>query len=184
MKLRVVIALTVTVVLLPLTAHASIGWGETGRDPADLGCPDDGEPPCLGFDIRSTSLRIVGVDGGRRYLTITLRSYDRPLRGWLSGITIDASGGPKPDRRAFLSNPLGASMPQTVRCGIKTADPESKWREGDYRVRRKGTVASCRVPLRWVAPTKRPIRWHVRTDWVFPEPFSLLDRAPDHGWYP
>ena len=35
MKLRVVIALTVTVVLLPLTAHASIGWGETGRDLVD-----------------------------------------------------------------------------------------------------------------------------------------------------
>lgn len=86
---------------------------------------------------------------------------------------------------AFLNYPLGAVMAQGERCGIKRAEPDSESRRGVYRTRRNGEVATCRFPLEWLAPTKRPIRWHVTTDWMFPEPASMIDRAPGgHGWYP
>jgi hypothetical protein len=184
MTIRVVGVLAMLFGLLPSTALAEVEWVESGTDPLDVPCVAPGEGRCTGFDVRSTTVRIFRTDEGRRFLTITLRAHQRPFDAWMSGVAIDTRGGRKADRIAFLNLPLGAVMPQFERCGIKRAEPDAEPRQGVYRVRRHGEVATCRFPLGWLAPTKRPVRWHVTTNWMFPEPASMIDRAPDRGWYP
>ncbi len=184
MRLRVTVALVgILVMLLPAAAQAEVGWVRRGTDPSDIGCLAIGGDPCLGFDVRTSILRIVR-DHGRSFLTVTLRT-DMPVReGWKSGVALDTRGGKGTDHRAFLSNPIGSQMPLSSRCGVRGSRPHSALREGVYRIRRQGTIATCRFPLRWFAPLRLPIRWRVATDWSFPEPAPLFDRAPDRGWYP
>ena len=190
MTLRVFVVLAATVAtLLPSAAVADVGWVRSGTDPPDIEwCvepPDPEERHCTGFDVRSSTVRIFRSDGGRRFLRITLRAHSRPFGAWMSGVALDTRGGGRVDRIAYLNYPLGAFMPTFRRCGIRRAEPDSESRRGVYRTRSHGEVATCRFPLEWLAPTKRPIRWHVSTNWMFPEPVSMVDRAPGaHGWYP
>ncbi len=184
---RSVVTLAVMLfMVLASTARADVLWIGAGTDPSDIAfCGSaDKTPPCLGFDIRSTAVRIVRADNGRRYLIVSLRSYTRPNNGWKSMVWLDTRGDRRADRRVFLNNPLYAAMPQPLRCAVNLAERGSKWRGGIYRVRTHGKVASCRFPVWRFAPHKRPIRWHVTTNYLFPEPFRTLDLAPDLGWYP
>jgi hypothetical protein len=171
--------------LLAPNARADILWMRRGTDPLDVPCLQG--PQCLGFDVQSTALRIVRVDDGRR-LIVRLRSYERNdlNEDWKSLVALDTRAGLKEDRLVFLNIPLGAKQPGVHSgCGVRRpAQPGSEWRMGVYRLHQNGKVATCRLPLRWFAPDKRPIRWHVTTDNMFPEPASLIDHAPDHGWYP
>jgi hypothetical protein len=169
--------------LLAPNARADILWTRRGMDPLDVPCIQGQQ--CLGFDVRSTAVRIVRGDDGRR-LIVRLRSYERSNENWKSVVALDTRAGPREDRLVFLNIPLGAKQPGVHSgCGVRRpAQPGSEWRMGVYRLHQNGRVATCRLPLRWFAPDKRPIRWHVTTDYMFPEPYSLTDHAPDHGWYP
>jgi hypothetical protein len=51
-----------------------------------------------------------------------------------------------------------------------------------YRHYNHGSVATCRLPLRWVGPT-RHVRWHIWTDDLFPQPYRTRDVAPDGRWW-
>lgn len=180
----IVAAAIIVLGLLPSTASAEVRWLRREFDPRDL--PSCG-PDCLpvpGWDVRSVTLRIRLADNGRRYLTITLRSYD-PQGGFASGIALDTKGGPRADFRAYLDQARTADElpagPGRARCGVRPARPESDIRRGAFRHFNDGSVATCRLPLRWVEPT-RSIRWHVWTRDLFPQPWPTLDRAPDRGW--
>jgi hypothetical protein len=177
-------ALVTIALVLPGTAAADVRWARRGTDPSDITCAPVTGDPCLGFDVASTSVRITRRHDGRRWIVLVLRAHSRPLDGWTSRIALDTRGGTHLDHRAFLNNPLNAAQPQRKRCEIRRAAPDGENRRGRYTVRRQGRIAKCRFPLRWVAPDKRPIRWHVTTDWIFPEVIRTRDRAPNHGWYP
>jgi hypothetical protein len=180
-RLRTIVALVaILVTVLPSPARAAVEWVRRGTDPADVNCGYKGV--CTGFDVLSSTVRILRTDEGRRFLTITLRARVSP-GDWKSGIALDTRGNRRADRFAFLGNPLGAPMPQGNRCGVKRAGSDSEPRRGAYSVRRLRKVQSCRFPLQWFAPTK-PIRWRVITEYHHPEPYSTIDRAPDRGWYP
>ena len=185
MTLRAIMAVAAMVAtLLPSTALADVDWVRSGTDPSDVPCVEPDDRRCTGFDVRTSTVRIFQSDEGRRFLTITLRAYSRPFDAWMSGVALDTRGGGRVDRIAFLNYPLGAPMPTFTRCGIKRAEPDSEPRQGVYQKRRHGEVATCRFPLKWLAPTKRPIRWYVISNWMFPEPTSMKDRAPNHDWFP
>ena len=189
MTLRAIMAMAAMLAtLLPSAAKADVEWVRSGTDPPDIRwCVHPVDPEvrrCTGFDVGSSTVRIFRTDEGRRFLTITLRAHFRPFGAWMSGVALDTRGGGRVDRIAFLNYPLGAPMPTFTRCGIKRAEPDSEPRKGVYLKRRHWEVATCRFPLKWLAPTKRPIRWAVITDWMFPEPASMKDRAPNQGWYP
>lgn len=168
----------------PLDRPGGCRVGRSRKRPVRCAMCGTGRRRCTGFDVRSSTVRIFRTDEGRRFLTITLRAHSRPFDAWMSGVALDTRGDGRVDRIAFLNYPLGAVMPQGERCGIKRAEPDSEPREGVYLTRRHGEVATCRFPLEWLVPTKRPISWHVTTNWMFPEPASMIDRAPGRGWYP
>jgi len=172
--------------LLPTTASAELRWVGREVDARDLtiipGCP--ATSPCYGWDIRSVTLKIRDARNGRRYLTITLRSFT-PQGGFASGVALDTRGGPRADYRAYLDQARTAEEtaggPGPARCGVRAARPDSNIRHGSFGRFRKGSVATCRLPLRWVTPT-HSIRWHVWTEDLFPQPFPTLDRSPESGW--
>jgi hypothetical protein len=167
-------------------ASAEPRWVAREVDARDItrtpGCPD--ASPCYGWDIRTVTLKIWVAHDGRSYLTITLRSFS-PQGGFASGVALDSRGGPRADYRAYLNQPRRAEEmpmgPGHSRCGVRVARPESTIRHGSFRRLHDGSVATCRLPLRWVKPT-RSIRWRVWTDDLFPQPFPTLDRSPDSGW--
>jgi len=169
--------------LFPSTASAHELWKRSAIDPKELGTCDPSSP-CLGWDMRSVTLRIRVGDNGLRYLTITLRSY-YPQGGFASGFALDAKGDGKADYRGFLDQARLADEtvagPGRSRCAVRLARPDSRFHFGAYRTLKHGSVATCRLPLHWVQHT-RSIRWRIWTKDLFPQPGPTLDRAPDHGW--
>lgn len=51
------------------------------------------------------------------------------------------------------------------------------------RVRMRGRYAACIVPLRWLHPGGKRIRWRLLSQTREGGSAYHLDRAPDHGWY-
>ena len=174
--------------LSPSTASAELRWLGREIDARELpiipGCPDTA--PCYGFDIRTVTLKIRDADNGRAYLVITLRSFTPHGGGFASGVALDTRGGPRADFRGYLDQARRAedtpAGPGRSRCGVRAAHPDSNIRLGAFKRLKQGSVATCRLPLGWVRPT-RSIRWHVWTDDLFPQPYRTLDVSPDRGWW-
>lgn len=180
MRRSVAVVAGVTLLLcLPSLAAADTLWKQSRTDAMELGvCPGE---PCYGFDMQSATVRIRLSDHGRRYFTITLRSFwvEHSLQ---SGFALDTKGGARADFRGYLDSAKGMSMGSyPASCGVRVARPDSRVRPGKYRTLDHGSVVTCRLPLSWIARTK-PIRWRVWTNDIFPQPYSMLDRVPDHGW--
>lgn len=175
---------TVVLGLSPSAASAELRWLGRETDAVDEPNCDPSSAPCLGWDIRTVTVKIRDADNGRAYLTITLRSYTAQ-GGFASGVALDTRGGPRADYRGYLDQARLAEEtiggPGRARCGFRAARPDSHIRLGAFRHFNEGSVATCRVPLRWVRPT-RSIRWRVWTEDLFPQPAPTLDRSPDSGW--
>jgi hypothetical protein len=175
----------VTLGLFPSTASAQPRWLARTFDTVDEPNCDPSVAPCLGWDIRTVTVKIRDADNGRAYLTLTLRSYTAQ-GGFASGIALDTRGGPRADYREYLDQARLAEEtiggPGRARCGVRPARPDSHIWLGAFRRFNDGSVATCRVPLRWVKPT-RSIRWHVWTEDLFPQPYKTLDVSPDRGWW-
>jgi hypothetical protein len=171
--------------LFPSTASAELRWRVREYDSIDEPHCDPDLAPCLGWDIRTVTVKIRDADNGRAYLVITLRSYTAQ-GGFASGVALDTKGSPRADYRAYLDQARLAEQtrggPGRARCGVRLARPDSHIRLGAFRRFNEGSVATCRVPLGWVKPT-RSIRWHVWTEDLFPQPYKTLDVSPDHGWW-
>jgi hypothetical protein len=171
--------------LFPSAASAELRWRGRTFDARELptipGCP--ATSPCYGFDIRTVTVKIRDADNGRAYLTITLRSFT-PHGGFASGVALDTRHGPRADFRAYLDQARLAEQtlrgPGPARCGVRGAHPDSHIRLGVFRKPKQGSVATCRLPLRWVRPT-HSIRWRVWTEDLFPQPYSTHDVSPDRS---
>lgn len=141
---------TVVLGLSPSAASAELRWLGRETDTVDEPNCDPSSAPCLGWDIRTVTVKIRDADNGRAYLTITLRSYTAQ-GGFASGVALDTRGGPRADYRGYLDQARLAEEtiggPGRARCGFRAARPDSHIRLGAFRHFNEGSVATCRVPL-------------------------------------
>ncbi|MGH2629763.1 MAG: hypothetical protein ACRDHI_04285 [Actinomycetota bacterium] len=150
-------------VLGVVPAEAVVLDRDTGFDARDM---DPQEP-----DIASTT-RKLSTHQGRRVLAIIVRFYDRDA-GWPLRVHLDATGGRRVDH---VMNAFGEE------CFV--------WPKGDRNAGKSGRASArgdrfvCRVPARWVSPTKS-ISWKVCTrPPEDPSPGFEIDHAPsDQEWY-
>lgn len=167
--------------LLVVLATAAFGYEDTGFDPDDTqNCalpetPEDCDETRIGNpDIRSATRKVRQTDDGRRFLSVTIRSYEPVMRrdAWVGKIWLDSRGDNRADHRLVFRTFM------VSRCGV---DDRMGMRIGHLRL--TDHAATCIVPLRFLEPTKR-IRWRVQTAYYFPEPYSTVDVAPNGGgWY-
>lgn len=151
---------------------------DTGYDPDDVPI-DEGSCCQQDPDVRSTTRKVATSTKGGRSLFITFRAYE-PLEGyWTVHVLLDTRGGPRADAKMRLAD----SGVGPTRCGVRFL-AQGPRRQGILQLPRFGDRATCRVPLRWVHPSKR-IRWKL----VSPagvegtEP-GVDEYAPDdRGWY-
>jgi hypothetical protein len=157
---RLVPLLAATLVIALVSPASAFGYRATGFDPNDRG----GSRP----DISSTSRKVWAGSNGHSYLTVTIRTYEA-LPSWFDArVGLDSRGGLLRDLRMHIWN-NGADGHG---CDVEA-------RKGAFR--EHGRWASCRVPLRYVHPTKR-IRWKVLSLAGFD--VGNPDYAPnDRGWY-
>jgi hypothetical protein len=175
-------ALATTALAMPAsaTAHAPRDpvYKDTGYDPDDV--PIDAGSCCQQDpDVGSTTRKVANTNGGRS-LFITFRTFEALLGYWTVHVFLDTRGGPHVDAKMRLQDSgLGP-----FRCGVRFL-AEGPRRKGELILPLSGSRATCRVPLRWVHPTKR-IRWRL----ISPEGFEagtepgVDEYAPDdRGWY-
>lgn len=187
-----------SVILGPTSAHAGSGSGVSEEDQAilpdarqaasastfgyvDKGLDPDDRPidrtSCCQQDpdIRSSTRRVWEDKAGRRWLSVNFRAYE-VLSGYWSVIArLDSRGGKFAEyRMTIYDDGVGQAG-----CYLG-----SRNRFGTYRVRLQADGARCRVPLRWVAPSKH-IRWKLFSPKGFEGTSVRIDEyAPDRGWYP
>jgi hypothetical protein len=124
---------------------------DTGYDPDDIPV-DEGSCCQRDPDIRSTTRKVATGTNGRS-LFITFRTYERLLGYWAVRVRLDTRGGPDADAHMALRD----SGVGPTRCGVRFLAWGPR-RQGTLHLPRGGHRATCRVPLRWVHPSKR-IRW-------------------------
>lgn len=156
------------------TSASTFGYVDKGLDPDDR--PIDRTSCCQQDpDIRSSTRRVWEGKAGRRWLSVSFRAYE-PLSGyWSVTVGLDSRGGRFVDHwMHFGDDGLGQTS-----CFLGSGK-----RLGTYHAPRFGDRASCRVPLRWVAPSKH-IRWKLFSPKGFEGTGVRIDEyAPDRGWYP
>jgi hypothetical protein len=163
-----------TTVAARTTDPGRIRYRDTGFDPDDRPNVDDygvRDP-----DIRS-STRMVSVDQDGRWLLVKFRTYDYLLGYWTVRVYLDVRGGPSKDRRMRLRD-TGTGQ---AGCSFQVR-PGGAWLRGEYRDLASLDGAWCRVPLRWVHPTKR-IRWTLFSPKSLESGNRIDEYAPDLGWY-
>ena len=178
----VAVALATTALTLPASATAPVRrdavYKDTGYDPDDV--PIDAGSCCQQDpDVRSTTRKVATNTNGGRSLFITFRTYERLEGYWTVRVFLDTRGGPHVDAKMRLAD----SGVGPTRCGVRFL-AEGPRRRGVLHLPRSGRRATCRVPLRWVHPTKR-IRWrlHSLPGLEGTEP-GVDEYAPDdRGWF-
>ena len=185
-RLVVALAFLAGALLEASPANADVLWSRRATDPDDIPCVSAFYHHCFGFDVLGTGIRIQQTDDGRHYLIVRLRTHERHKvdSGYRSLIALDVRGDERPDRLVYLNNPWPVTGAEGNDCGVRFASPGSPWHGGVFRTRHHRQVATCRFPLWRFAPDKRPFRWRVNTDSMFPQPYPTLDHAPNDGWYP
>ena len=160
------LAASLVVAFLPGPAvRADFGYRDSGTD------PDDVDPFEYVVDLRATTRKIWQDDHGHRWLSVTIWGHHHLGKDWEVVASIDARGGSLRESRIYF-----------IGLGV---DTRCVWFDGDdsetFPIFRSGSRATCRIPLRLIAPTKR-IRWRLRSP--FPATYgNTVDLAPDVGWY-
>jgi hypothetical protein len=155
-------------------AGSTFGYKHVGFDPDDR--PIDPTSCCQQDpDIRSTMRRVWEDAGGRRWLTIKFRAYEWLIGYWSVTARLDSRGGRSYDYRLTLwDDGLGQAG-----CYLRPGH-----RIGQYHPSEQRDRVRCRVPLRWVEPTKQ-IRWRLFSPkGLEGTGVRIYEHAPDHGWYP
>lgn len=156
------------------TSGSAFGYLDKGLDPDDR--PIDRTSCCQQDpDIRSSTRRIWEDGAGTRWLSVDFRAFE-VLSGYWSVIArLDSRGGRFADyRMTIYDDGVGQAG-----CYLGSHN-----RFGTYRVPLQADGARCRVPLRWVAPSK-----HIRWKLFSPKGLEgtgvrIREYAPDRGWYP
>jgi hypothetical protein len=159
-----VVVVALAAVLLGSTPAANagmFGYRDTGSDPNDV-------QGVRVVDVRSTTRKVWHDDEGDRWLSITIRSYDRLGPHWSFRVVIDSAHGGRQDSKFEFTKRYAQAFCDWF---VHGSGFEGRLSIFERRV-------TCRIPLRYVEPTK-PIRW------------KLIDAgrgdgeefAPDQGWY-
>jgi hypothetical protein len=151
-----------------------IRYRDTGLDPDDV--PVDQTSCCQQDPDIRLSTRKVWVDTrSRPWLTISFVTYEPLDDYWGVRVFLDTRGGARYDATMSISDPgTGPAGCTFLRRGFTR-------RDGTYRD--TDDQAFCRVPLGWVASTKR-IRWRLFSRGGGEGTGPAIDEyAPDMGWY-
>ena len=152
----------------------AFGYRDTGFDPRDR----TGDP-----DIRSTTRKVRAGPEGRAWLVVDIRVYESFSSYWSATAKLDSRKGRFADYRLSFGDPV-TDPPW---CRLRAVGSKETER-GQVLIEPQVTgskLAGCRVPLRWVRPTKE-IRWKVISPHGFEDYQSdIVEYAPDgRGWYP
>jgi len=155
-------------IAMALPANAYV---DHGADPAgDAG----GAVPIV--DVIWAKRAVWRSDAGRRWLKVAFRAVDRLARTTVDvEVRLDSRGDERAD--ALISffrdgRKKGCNMGRAI---------EPRNQVG--RVRMRGRYAACIVPLRWVDPGGKRIRWRLLSQTREGGPAHHIDRAPDQGWF-
>jgi hypothetical protein len=148
----------------------------TISDPEDV--PSCETPPDCPPDIREVSVRRFTTATGRRMLALSVEAYE--LYSGLIYIAnivgrFDVRDGPRADARVFFAlTDLRASLGWA--CGRDYEQGGSLTHR--YRLRERGNLLTCIVPLREL----RPMDKRMRLQALSRGNRFVVDRAPDAGW--
>ena len=168
MRPRYVLACA-AVALISLIGGDALAYVDVGTDPPG---DDVGQVPIA--DVVWTKRSVWRNEDGRRWFRVAVRTR-RPLRETNADIVvrIDSRG----DEHADLL--MRIVMFEGKGCGVRVSAGRSR----SGRVRMTGDLASCVVPLRWVDPGGKRIRWRLLSQPHEGGSAYHTDRAPNHGWY-
>jgi len=154
-------------IAMALPANAYV---DHGADPAGDAA---GEVPIVDFVWAKRA--VWRSDTGRRWLKVAFRAVD-PLRRTTVDVEVrlDSRGDERAD--ALISFFRDASR-KVCNMG-RGIEPRNQV----GRVRMQGRYAACIVPLRWVHPGGKRIRWRLLSQTREGGPAYHIDRAPDQGW--
>ena len=177
------VAAAVATAALALPASATTAmrrdplYKSTGYDPDDIPI-DEGSCCQQDPDVRSTTRKVTTSSRGRS-LFITFRAYETLLGYWTVHVRLDTRGGTRSDANMRLAD----SGVGPTRCGVRFL-ADGPRRQGKLILPMFGDRATCRVPLRWVHPSKR-IRWKLFSPAGAEGTEPRVDEyAPDdRGWY-
>jgi hypothetical protein len=171
MRRAVTLLALATLLLGSLTsdvALADIAYTDTGIDPDDTSGASDIA------DVAFTRRSVWSNANGRRWITVRVRAYE-PLGSVWEGLSVflDYRGDRRRDARISIQNLEGPPY-----CDLRIF-PSTGWIAPAQQVNR---TISCSFKLRLLNPTKR-IRWRILSpDSEFIDS-SVIDRAPDTGWF-
>lgn len=177
-----VVALAAAALVPPASATSSARrdavYKDTGYDPNDVPV-DEGSCCQQDPDVRSSTRKVATNSSGGRSLYITFRTFDSLQGYWTVQVFLDTRGGPQADAKMRMHD-TGVGP---FRCGVRFLAQGPRRRGKLTLIAGGGDRATCRVPLRWVRPTK-PIRWRLvsRAGVEGTEP-GVDEFAPDRGWY-
>jgi hypothetical protein len=148
----------------PVSAYEDIGY-----DPDDR--PTTSSPPFGDPDVRSTVRRVERNPNGK-VLVLVIRAYEDFSMYWFIDAFLDTRGGGRADHVVHLFN--GDTGP--VGCSISREN-----RDRRLHFRQHGKAVFCRVPIRFLEPSKR-IRWRLVSETFYED--GEREIAPNGGgWY-
>ena len=151
---------------LPATAYVDQGTDRAGDGAGDV--------PIV--DIVWSKRAVWRGDTGRRWFKVAFRAVDLLRRTTVDvEVRIDSRG----DERADDLISFFRDGTRKV-CNMGTAiEPRNQL----GRVRMQARHAACIVPLRWLDPGGKRIRWRLLSQTREGGSTYHFDRAPDHGWF-
>jgi hypothetical protein len=159
------------ILLTIATALPANAYVDVGVDPAGDGA---GQVPIVDF-VR-TKRAVWRSDTGRRWFKVSFWAVD-PLKHTTVDVEVrlDSRGDAGADDLISFSRDGHTKV-----CNMgKAIEPRNQV----GRVRMRGRYAACIVPLRWLHPGGKRIRWRLLSQTREGGSTYHLDRAPDHGWY-
>jgi hypothetical protein len=163
---RIVTVIAATAVLLTATA----AFAASGTDPRDAKG---------GLDVKSSSIRVVTLDSGKKRIRIALETYRAfDLSNGVGSFywQLDTTGGAATDYEVFMFGDPKAEPYAPAYCLVKSSNPNVV-----YKAYVKADATShrfvCGLPRHDLQMTKS-VRWRLAGRFK-----GIVDRAPDTGWY-
>jgi hypothetical protein len=164
-------AAALSIVMTIASALPAIAYVDYGVDAAGDGA---GVVPIV--DVVWAKRAVWQSDTGRRWFKVAFRAVDLLGRTTVDvEVRVDSRGDERADDLiSFFRDG------HTKVCNMgKGIEP----RNHAGRVRMRGRYAACIVPLRWLRPGGKRIRWRLLSQTREGGSAYHFDRAPDHGWF-
>jgi len=167
---RSIVATATLAVMIAVASHAS-AYVDYGSDPSG-----DGAGQVRIVDVVRSKRAVWRSDTGKRWFKVAFAAVE-PLRETTVDVEVrvDSRGDEHADDViSFFTD--GARQVCNMGKAIAPRDQVG-------RVRMRGRYASCIVPLRWLHPGGKRIRWRLLSQTHEGGSTYHFDRAPDRGWF-